>query len=377
MTSIHLNRTARLGTGPLCTLLVLFGCGSMAPLGEPTPTAPVSPTAPAASTMAQAAAPPLAANKSPRAWPPPAFPMPTASELAEFAQQQRGAARTAAAQAQHRQAQRSWDILLALLPADAEAKAGFAQATAALRASAAEQLARARAAQARSDPETAVRHYLETLALEPENAAAAEALRALEHQRALRNKPLTFARPLNLANPGAAASPAASPPGPVARGKAAARGAEATPTRTAEPEASELEHAALLASQGDLEAAIALLTPVLRAQSQTSAGPPQAKPAAPKTSLPKGVALKAEPAKTATPQAVTGATVTASTTSTTGATGTTGSKDAAVRAHLADYHFMQAQRWAASNPAAARAALARCLGLVPHHQEARALAAKL
>jgi peptidoglycan/xylan/chitin deacetylase (PgdA/CDA1 family) len=135
------------------------------------------------------------ATASKPTWPPPAFPMPSAAEVAAFAHQQRSVAHGAAAQALHTLAQRHWDILLALQPADAQAQTGYAQARAALRADAAERLAQARAAQARGDADSAMRQYLESLALDPDNTAAAEALRTLEHQRALRAKPLSFARP--------------------------------------------------------------------------------------------------------------------------------------------------------------------------------------
>jgi peptidoglycan/xylan/chitin deacetylase (PgdA/CDA1 family) len=164
-------------------------------LGAPTASPPASASVSASSTTSTTTwtSVPSATN-SQRAWPPAAYPMPTATERAAFAQQHRLAARGAAAQSQHVQAQRRWDILLALLPDDREAQAGYTQASTALRVGAAERLARARSAQARGDTEGAERSYLETLAWEPENQAAAEALRALEHRRGPHTKAPSFGR---------------------------------------------------------------------------------------------------------------------------------------------------------------------------------------
>ncbi len=286
--------------------------------------------------------------------------MPSAAELRAYAQQQRSAARLAMEQAQHMQAQRSWDILLALDPADAEAKAGHAQASAALRAGAAERLARARAAQARGDTEGAVRQYLEALALEPDNAAPAQALRSLEHQRAQRNKPLSFARSPVLPSGPAEAAPAST-------GRAPSLGANA--------EAAELEHAALLAGQGELEAAIALLTPLL--QPGHGAVAASTAPAANAAAATAATAVKPTQASAAKAKQLTPTQTDAAREPPAAAARGKGGNDAAIRASLADYHFLLAQRWAASNPTAARDALAHCLRLAPQHPEGRALWAKL
>ncbi len=306
-------------------LLPLVGCANVAPgvIAAPVVVAPSVAVSGSAATPAAGTALQDRALASKPAWPPPAFPMPSAAEVASFAQAQRLAARNAVAAGQPVQAQRHWDVLLALQPSDAEALAGHAQASTALRAGAAERMARARAAQARGDTELAVRNYLEALAWEPEHSAAAEALRALEHQRALRNKPLSFARAPGARNPAGAS--------------AAGAGAE----HGLAEDATELEHAALLASQGELNAAIALLTPLLRPETSSTRAAHPRQPSASTT----------KPA----PQA----------------------NDATVRANLADYHFMQAQRLASTDTTAARAALARCLRLAPQHPAAKALLAQL
>jgi tetratricopeptide (TPR) repeat protein len=351
-----------LSLATLCTVLPMAGCAALAPSADP---APILPAAPAVAVAANPTTPAPAAAASGPAWPPPAFPMPSAGEVAAYAQQQRLAARQAAAQGQHAQAQRSWDILLALQPADAEAQAGYAQTSAALRTSAAERLTRARAAQARSDTDGAVRYYLEALALEPDNTAATDALRTLEHQRAQRNKPLSFARA-----PAMTGSSIETGLVPKRASSGSAKGlvpvAESSAGLAVGSQAAELEHAALLAAQGDLDAAITLLTPLLQPESGSGSGSRSgsgsgvgAGAKTPAAAKPSGAAAATAGTKAAAPPAKNGGT------------------DAAIRSSLADYHCMLAERWASSDPKAARGALARCLRLASEHPAGKGLSAKL
>ncbi len=361
------NRPTRVGLPLACAaaslLLTLAGCASLST--DPAPN--TSPTG-AFVTATPSAPPPLATATIKPAWPLAAFPIPRASELAAYTQQLRTAARQAAAQAQHGQAQRGWDIVLALEPADSEARAGYAHAAATLRAGAAERLARARAAQTRGDTDGAMRNYLEALSLEPDNVAAAESLRSLEHQRALRNKPLSFAR-----SPGPMGSANETTPAlkrPVARSTTADAAAVEAPTgRPSGAPAVELEHAALLAGQGDLEAAIALLTPLLQPEPVSAA---RAQARADRSADTKTAAGTKGPAMPPTTKAKGSGTGMAAPPSQ-----LKDDSQAALRASLADFHCLLAERWADSNPAAARSALAQCLRLAPQHTSGKALQAKL
>jgi hypothetical protein len=126
-------------------------------------------------------------------------------------------------------ARRAWAVVLALRPDDIEAQAGWAYAETAARATAQERALRAERARSHGDTEAAMRLNLEALAHDPDLPGPAEALRTLERKRALRAPPQTFAR---------ARSTVSSP---------------------------ELEHAQLLAAEGHIDAALAVLEPLARA----------------------------------------------------------------------------------------------------------------
>jgi hypothetical protein len=118
-----------------------------------------------------------------------------AERLDAFERQQRAAAESAARQARWGDAIRAWDTVLALSPGDADASRQRAQAQEAIDAALPERLVRARAAHARGDINAAARAYLDVLALAPEHAGAADALRELEHERvrrAQRAKPFSI-----------------------------------------------------------------------------------------------------------------------------------------------------------------------------------------
>lgn len=214
-------------------------------------------------------------------------PDPEDGALRSFASQRRDAAELAAKQARWADAAWHWQVLLALDAQDATARAGLAQAKAVAAAAAAERMQQARQAQQRSERETATRLYLEVLAMVPDHAAAASALRDMERARTRRGNVQGY-RPVFAAPP---VRPA-----------------------TQNGDRNDLEHASMLAAQGDPDAAIAMLQPM--------------------ASGPQG--------------------------------------DSAARAQLAELYFQQALRLEPQDRAAAVASLERCLRLAPGHLQAAA-----
>lgn len=160
--------------------------------------------------------------------------------LAAFERQQRDAAEAAARQGRWVEAIWAWDIVLALSPRDGEAARRRAQAEAAVTAALPERLARARAARSRGDLDGAARAYLDVLVLAPDNAAAADAMRDIERERVRRYQ---------------LGQPSRTVMARRAFANTAARG-------TTTEERNEIEHASMLASQGDINAAIATLQPL-------------------------------------------------------------------------------------------------------------------
>lgn len=210
---------------------------------------------------------------------PPSPPPATEPALGRFEQRQRDAAQAAAQQARWVDALWAWDVVLALRPDDAAARKARDAAQASATAFAAERQARARQARQRGDIDAAVKLYLEVLAVAPDDAAAADALRDIERARTRRG---------NLVGPRSAQPMARATPG---------------------ADRNDLEHASLLASQGEFESAIALLAPLV-------------------------------------------------------------ASDARARSQLADIYWRQAQRLESRDRAAAIGALRRCLQLEPGHKAA-------
>ena len=244
-------------------LLLLAGCASRAP--EQSPVVPAMP----------------------ESIPAPLRPDPG---LQEFAARHRRAAEAAFAAAQWPQALAALDVLIALHPADAALRGRRAQAQSAAQAAALDRLQRARQAQQRGDTDGAARLYLETLALAPLQADAAEGLRALERERVRRLFVAQQAR-----------APRRVPP------------VLAGPTTPA-AERNEIEHATMLAAQGELDGAIAMLKPIAAS----------------------------------------------------------GRGEATARSLLADLYFRQAETLAPTHRAAAIAALELCLKADPRHARATA-----
>lgn len=195
------------------------------------------------------------AVKPPAAPPPqpaePALPEPKAAlapALSAFEAQQRVLAIAAAREGRLREAAQAWDAVLALRPQDEEALAGRQAALAEAHTQVAERLAQARAARSRGQADLATRLYLEVLVLSPTHVEAANALRTIERERARRQAVGNFAR---------APQPAEN------RNKNAARN---------DARQQDLEHASLLARQGELDAAIALLMPTPGGRRADAAG---------------------------------------------------------------------------------------------------------
>ncbi len=196
--------------------------------------------------------------------PPAAAPAPPAPVAApagdpaveQFEQRQRERAEQAARQGRLAEALQAWDVLLTLRPAQAEYRAARAELQRQVQAQVAERLPKAAAAHKRGDLDTAAQLYLGVLALNPEHEAAAEGLRAVERERNKRQYVGKLARNTLVRRP------AVEPP--KTNGTAQRPAAKAAPKATGDR--NELEHAAMLASQGELDDAIALLQAHLVAQ---------------------------------------------------------------------------------------------------------------
>jgi len=221
----------------------------------------------------------------------------SAESLAAFERQQRDAAEAAARQGRWIDAIWAWDIVLALAPGDSEAARRRAQAQDAINAALPERLARARVARSRGDIDAAARAYLEVLALAPDHATASDALREIERERVRRYQ---------LGQPSRA----------VMARRAPANNTNHAPTVE---ERNEIEHASMLAGQGEINGAIAMLQPLAAARRGS----------------------------------------------------------ATLRALLADLYLRQAEQLAATNRAAAITALERSLQADPSQQQAARLLRQL
>jgi tetratricopeptide (TPR) repeat protein len=248
-------------------------------------------------------APPSAA--SPEPVPAAAAPTPprAAGAVAAFERRQAEMAAAALKRGHWADAALAWEILGVLRPEHAPYRERLAEVRALIDAAVAERLPIAAAAQRRGEFDAAATAYFEVLALQPTQPQAAEGLRSIERERNRRAVATRFARPL-LAGRNDDAARRATPP--------------ATNYTTAGVR-NQLEHAALLAGAGEVDAAIAVLQ-----------GEQAARPA-----------------------------------------------DDAVRIALADLHFRRAERLQGRDRVAALEALAACLALVPQHAAARQLQQQL
>ena len=165
-------------------------------------------------------------------------PMPAAQTTAAgYERNQKERALSMARQGRLADAALSWEILTVLRPEVREYRERLAETRSQIVAQVAERMQRASQAQKRGELDGATQLYLSVLALQPDEPRAAEALRALERDRNKRNylgklSALTLTR-------------RAVADGEMASGSAGS--------------SNDLEHAALLAGQGELDAAIQML----------------------------------------------------------------------------------------------------------------------
>ncbi len=154
-----------------------------------------------------------------------------------FERKQRERALQATRQGRHGEAALIWEVLTVLRPDATEYRERLAESRKLADAAVADRLQRGAAARQRGELDAATQQYLAALALQPDQPQAAEALRAIERERNKRNFLGKYSR-LTLTRRSMA---------------------EATMPAAASAETNELEHASILASQGDIDDAIAVL----------------------------------------------------------------------------------------------------------------------
>ena len=164
----------------------------------------------------------------------------SAASDAGFEQQYRERASTAQRQGRLADAAIAWEVLTVLRPDSRDYRDALADTRRQISAAVAERLSRAAQAQRRGDLDTATQGYLAVLALQPDSTPAADALRSIERER-VRRQQLGRSSRLALTRRSTEAMPASD--------KAAAAGTDRN----------ELEHAAILARQGEIDTAIGLL----------------------------------------------------------------------------------------------------------------------
>ena len=278
------HRALQVSTAIALGAAMLTGCSTPVPTSVPTSTsAPQSSVAQVRPTLPAAAKPGI--NTTPQT-----------PAVVAFEAQQHQAAQSAAALGRWFEAAEAWDVLLALHPQDSSLQRLQEQAEANARSEATERVKRAKAAQQRGDADAAWRLYLEALALQPGHEDAVVALRTLDRERGGRRQ--SFA-PSALPAPSQAIQTSANVPIAAATQPAARTTAKRPPvaekTNASEPslgaatkastgslatisatrsaatftapnaapsrQHNDIEHASLLARQGEIESAITLLLP--------------------------------------------------------------------------------------------------------------------
>jgi len=177
-----------------------------------------------------------------------ALPAQAQSPNRAFERKQRERAQLLARQGRLGEAVLAWEVVTVLRPDAVEYRDRLADLRKQVDVAVAERLQRGAAAQQRGELDAATQQYLAALALQPDQAQAAEALRSIERERNKRNFLGKYSR-LTLTRRSMA---------------------DATMPSTA-PESNELEHASILASQGDIDDAIAVLEKRLAADRRDDA----------------------------------------------------------------------------------------------------------
>lgn len=177
-----------------------------------------------------------------------------AAAVEQFERRQRERAELAQRQGRLADALQAWDVLATLRPQRADYIKAHADVQRQIQAQVAERLPKAQAAHKRGELDSAAQQYMAVLALNPEQDVAADGLRAVERERNKRSYVGKLARN-TLRRTGGDADVAKA-------GKAAA----AKPAPKATGDRNEVEHASMLAAQGELDDAIALLQAHLAVQ---------------------------------------------------------------------------------------------------------------
>jgi len=225
-------RAARRGTGvATVSALVLWLGGCASPAGAPGPTPDVTgvPALPAAEQS-------------------------SLNGVDRFEAARKEQALQATRQGHLAEAALAWEVLALLRPDRAEYQQQWSAARQTLEQAVTQRLTRAQAARQRGDAGAAERLYLEVLSLSPAHASAAQALRDLETERNRASVVGRFAQPFSLQARSGRSTANGPPPMPASRGQTAAPGAPAGTSQR-----NLLEHASLLARQGELDSAITLL----------------------------------------------------------------------------------------------------------------------
>lgn len=167
-----------------------------------------------------------------------------ATGLASFELTMQQRAQDAERQGQLADAAWAWEALSLARPARGDAAAELVRLRGVMQSRVTAALAQAQQDRQRGELERAMRGYLTVLSLQSEHRGAAEALRAIERERNERQFLGRFSRQT------------------ITRSTRDAAQAQAAPDKTSAPESSNLsEHATLLAAQGDVDSAMALLAP--------------------------------------------------------------------------------------------------------------------
>jgi tetratricopeptide (TPR) repeat protein len=166
-----------------------------------------------------------------------------------FEQQLLERARRHTSQGMLAEASTEWELLTLLRPDQATYASNLTQARAQIEQRATELGRAARQAQQKGALDEAAQRYLALLAIKPADTTAADALRTIERERVKREVLGRYARqtiPARAASSKAMTAPMASSPNAMVS------------------ERNELEHASLLAGQGDFDDAVALLNQRLK-----------------------------------------------------------------------------------------------------------------
>jgi tetratricopeptide (TPR) repeat protein len=215
------------------TAAALAGCGGMAPT-------------PASADLGRGATPKPAAADA-------ATTHSAAHAVAAFERQQHERAVELLNRRRLAESMVAWEVLVLLRPDVAHYRERLADVHRQVDGSVAERMPRAAAAARRGETETAMQQYLAVLALQPQNTAAADGLRALERDRNSRSYLGRHSR-ITLTR--------------QAIGDAEMRAPAAT---DAVASSNDVEHAALLAGDGEIDAAIGLLERRMAAERRDTA----------------------------------------------------------------------------------------------------------